>query len=387
MDASYASSALLRSSVHRQVDPVFNRTIITGTGTVPATVGTYTVGANLDLLNMPGSGFSRADLTRTTKIGSMKLLDANRLRVAIADVGEFRSESLLVFDVDLATESVSVLGTYRFNETVDWLAYSVHVMNSGRIVMAGHEDGHPFLVSWNYLANEFFGPVPYIDSSCGSKGLFGISLPILHGPEFLPESYSLLHSENKTLYLSIVGIRSGGESILDAEGNPAFGIALFEEDTLELISILPVPEALRVPDYFYPGSVRAGFIGSNVVQMVGYRRSACPGRPLRPVFDGLLRFIDVGSFELIKEINYSDYFGRFYQNTSDDIIQLSGASLRDGLDVYVGYTESLGKGLFSSTASLSFLGQEKVIAISRSGALLHVLLHGPAGLRLVEYLY
>lgn len=325
-----------------------NRQIISGNGTVPATTGLVTFASNINLLDMPLSGFSVCDIQYTQKICGMRFLSSSILRVAIAEFGIFKSSNILVFDVDINAGTIHILSTYQillFDDCDDSFVrefLSIDVMSSGDVIIAGRDRGIPFLMKWNTTLQS---PVFYLENDCddNQRAKFHFTLPTFH-PEFLeiPSSFSILQDNGSEIIAVVTGIRSLNDVSLDVDGFPSFGFAKFNSNDLSFISINGSGTAATKPDLFEPGQIRAGLVGSGgglVVQFSGMRKRICAYRTFPFVLDSIIRLVDPLNFNTLSEVNYSDAIG--YRNQGD-IFQSTGAYPIDAFQDFILRSESTG---------------------------------------------
>ena len=392
------------------------RDLITPNGSIPATIGLVRTGQTIDLMNQPASGFSKKDLQESPKIAEMAFIGPNRLMVAIADYGEFKSASMLVFEINTLTDVVTVLGTYQYDAGISDFLQTVHVSSDTTTIVGGHNNMNiPMLKAWN---GSFLPSTSYSTTLSCNKVVphFAFSFPIVHSSasyEFHkngyrplqdsddftclfpvtdsgfykpnPVSYHILQSTGNHIYAVIAAITNPLDIAVDADYFTAFGVAKFDKMSLALVDVIMNSPALARPDVFEKGSWKAGFIGAGsdfMLQVVGYREGSC-GRTNNPlVLDGIVRRTAPDTFNILEEANYGQALG-FKDFTYYEMNQgLSGAMHPDLTDFFV---SSEVYGFCEVNDCKTYQSSDHVIAMTRNGDNLYVLTFTHRGLRLTLY--
>lgn len=372
--------------------------IITGFGSVPARPGTVTFGQNINLLDMPDFVFcghpfydsfsplaktEKNGIGETQKIAYMRFIDSNILRVAVAEYGFFLSSSLLVFDIDISKDRIFILGTYRFdNSFSDRKLFSVHVLPSGDIVVAGRRFELPFLCFWQN--GHFTEPVYYgRELACGKiVPAFSFVLPLFHSDlKEVPASYSILQY-NGSLVALVAGV----------SGESPYCFATFDQKTLKLTGT-HVPEKFIIPPVLDMNKIRGGLIGcgtdSLILQWVGCRKNKCSSF----FVDGIIQKINPKTFDFVPERNNTNGFGRNYKDLfgplngliGQDIKQASVAFAESGTDKITIGTESFG--LFQLDLEAEKINSNKCLALTVKNNKIYSLELTRQGLGLSVYIF
>ena len=222
--------------------------IITGHGSFPAEPGFVSFGQNINLLDMPGSGFDFYSILETPKLAHMNFISPGMLRVAVSEFGLFKSSSILIFDVDIQTDKVFILSTYKFDKTADLELLSLYVLPSGDVVAAARKSGVPCLV---FYQNGFEQPVFYTGNVCmpgiANKSLFDFVLPTMHNGQLneIPGSYSILQFDGSHIVAFVSGISK--DFLVNQDSSLTYGFATFDINTLELLAINTLSTGSIIP--------------------------------------------------------------------------------------------------------------------------------------------